>query len=165
MARSTVFRYKGDNTDRQKVGRDLNVRAVLTGRVMQRGETLTISTELMDVADGSELWGEQYNRKLADILGVQGEISREISEKLRLRLTGEEKTRLAKRPTENIEAYQLYLKGRYYCNKRTEEGLHRAIEYFSEAIERDRNYALAHTGLADSYIVMGEYGRLPSKEA
>jgi tetratricopeptide (TPR) repeat protein len=119
----------------------------------------------VDVRDDRQLWGEQYNRKLADILGVQEEISREIYEKLQRRLTGEEKVRMAKRPTENSEAYQLYLKGRYYWNKRTEEGLHRAIEYFSEATERDRNYALAHAGLAESYILLGEFSLLPAKEA
>jgi len=114
MARTTVFRYKGHEDDPQKIGRDLGVGAVLVGRLQPRGELLTVQAELVDVATGSQLWGEQYNRKLSDLLAVQDEISREISEKLRLRLTGEEKVRLAKRPTENIEAYQLYLKGRYY---------------------------------------------------
>jgi len=165
MARSTVFRYKGKETDPQKVGHELGVRAVLAGRLLQRGDTLVVQTELVDVDKGSQLWGEQYNRKLADILAVQEDISREISDKLRLRLTGGEKTHLAKRPTENIEAYQLYLKGRYYWNKRTEEGFHKAIEYFSEATEKDPSYALAHAGLADSYILLGEYSLLPAKEA
>ncbi|HEX2713824.1 MAG TPA: protein kinase, partial [Candidatus Acidoferrales bacterium] len=165
MARSTVFRYKGKEADPQKVGHDLGVRTVLAGRLLQRGDTLVVQAELVDVVRGSQLWGEQYNRKLADIFAVQEDISREISEKLRLRLTGGEKTRLAKRPTENIEAYQLYLKGRYYWNKRTEEGFRRAIEYFSEATEKDRKYALAHTGLADSYISLGVYHLLPAKEA
>ena len=153
MARSTVFRYKGRNIDPQKVGRDLNVRAVLTGRVSQRGETLTVSMELMDVTDGSELWGEQYNRKLADILAVQEGIAREIIDKLRLRLKGEEEKRLTRHFTENTEAYQLYLKGRYYWNKRTPDGIQKAIEYFQEAIEKDPSYALAYAGLADCYHV------------
>ncbi len=165
MARSTIFRYKGREDDPQKIGRDLGVGAVLVGRIQPRGDLLTVQTELVDVANGSQLWGEQYNRKLSDLLAVQEDISREISGRLRLRLTGEEKTRVAKRPTENIEAYQLYLKGRYYWNKRTEEGFHKAIEYFSEATEKDRNYGLAHAGLADSYILLGEYGLLPAKEA
>src|SRR5262249_13914637 len=165
MARTTVFRYKGHEDDPQKIGRDLGVGAVLVGRLQPRGELLTVQAELVDVATGSQLWGEQYNRKLSDLLAVQDEISREISEKLRLRLTREEKVRLAKRPTENIEAYQLYLKGRYYWNKRSEEGFHRAIEYFSEATEKDPNYALAHSGLADSYILLGQYSLLPAKEA
>jgi len=161
----SVSRYKGKEIDSRKAGRELGVRAILTGRVLQRGDTISISVQLVDVQGSNVIWGAQYNRKLADILGVQEEISREIYDKLRLRLTGEEKARLAKRPTENIEAYQLYLKGLYYWNKRTEEGLHRAIEYFSEATEKDRNYALAHAGLAESYIVLGGYGLLPPKEA
>ena len=156
---------KGKENDPQKVGHDLGVRAVLAGRLMQRGDTLVVQTELVDVDKGSQLWGEQYNRKLADILAVQEDISREISEKLRLRLTGEEKTRLTKRPTENMEAYDLYLQGRYYWNKRTEEGFNKAIEHFNQAIEKDPNYALAHAGLADSYIVRGNFSLLPPKEA
>lgn len=165
MARSTVFRYKGKEVDPQKVGQELRVRAVLTGRLLHRGDTLIVQAELVDSAKGSQLWGGQYNSKLVDMLAVQEEISQEISERLRLRLTGEQKTRLAKRPTENVEAYQLYLKGRYYWNKRTEEGFHRAIEYFGEASEKDRNYALAHAGSADSYILLGEYGLLPANDA
>jgi serine/threonine-protein kinase len=165
MARSTVFRYKGKETDPQKVGRDLGVRAVLAGRLMQRGDTLVVQTELVDVDKGSELWGEQYNRKLADIFAVQEDISREISAKLRLRLTSAEKTRLTKGHIVNPETYQLYLKGRYYWNKRTEDGFHKAIEYFSEAIEKDPAYAFAHSGVADSYILLGEYSLLLPKEA
>jgi len=165
MARSTVFRYKGKEADPQKVGQDLHVGAVLTGRLQERGDTLVIQAELVDVSNGRQLWGQQYNRKLADILSVQEDISREISEKLRLRLTGEEKTRMAKRATENNEAYELYLKGRYYWNKRNEEGFRKAIEYFNHAIEKDPNYALAHAGLADCYIVLGEFGLLPGREA
>ncbi len=165
ISRSSAFRYKGRDTDPRAAARELGVHAVLTGRVVQRGDSLSVSAELVDAREDRQLWGEQYNRKIADILAVQEEISREISEKLRLRLTGEEKTRMAKRPTENAEAYELYLKGRYYWNKRTEEGFHRAIEYFSEATERDRNYALAHAALADSYILLGEYSVLPAKEA
>jgi TolB-like protein/DNA-binding winged helix-turn-helix (wHTH) protein/Tfp pilus assembly protein PilF len=153
LARSTVFRYKGRSIDPQKVGRDLNVRAVLTGRVSERGETLTVSTELMDVTDGSELWGEQYNRKLADILAVQEDIAREITVKLRLRLKGEEEKRLTRHLTVNTEAYQLYLKGRYYWNKRTPDGIQKAIEYFQAAIAKDPGYAGAYAGLADCYQV------------
>ncbi len=165
ISRSSAFRYKGRAIDLRAAARELGVRAVLTGRITQRADNLSISAELVDAREDRQLWGEQYNRKLADLLAVQDDISREISERLRLRLTGEEKTRVAKRPTENIEAYQLYLKGRYYWNKRTEEGFHKAIEYFSEAAEKDRNYALAHAGLADSYILLGEYNVLPAKEA
>ncbi len=150
MARSTVFRYKGKEADPQKVGQDLRVRAVLSGRLLQRGDTLIVQAELMDVAKGSQLWGGQYNRKAVDVLALQEDLSKEISEKLRLRLTGEEKQRLTKRYTENAEAYQFYLKGRYYWNKRTVEGFNKAIEYFRQAIEKDPNYALAYAGLADS---------------
>jgi TolB-like protein/DNA-binding winged helix-turn-helix (wHTH) protein/Tfp pilus assembly protein PilF len=153
MARSTVFRYKGANVDPQKVGRELNVRAVLTGKVLQRGEMLTISMELMDVRDGSQLWGKQYNRKLADTLAVQEEIAREVTDKLRLRLASVEEKRLTAHVTENAEAYQLYLKGRYHWNKRTPDGIQKAIESFQQAIEKDPGYALAYAGLADCYHV------------
>ncbi|MFY9584112.1 MAG: tetratricopeptide repeat protein [Candidatus Acidiferrales bacterium] len=155
ISRNSAFRYKGRDRDPRAAARELGVHAVLTGRVVQRGDSLSVSAELVDTRDDRQLWGEQYNRKLADILGVQEEISREISEKLRLRLTGEEKVRMAKRPTENIEAYQLYLKGRYYWNKRTEEGFKKGIDYFQQAIEKDPNYALAYAGLADSYALAG----------
>ncbi len=165
MARSTVFRYKGREANPQAAGRELDVRAVVTGRVLQRGERLIIGTELVDVTDGSLLWGERYSRNLADILAVQEEIATEISEKLRLRLTGEEKKRLTKRYTQNTEAYQLYLKGRYYWSRRTEEGLKRGVDYFQQAIDLDPNYASAYTGLADSYNIIGWYSHLAAKEA
>src|SRR5713101_4933911 len=155
ISRNSAFRYKGRDRDPRAAARELGVHAVLTGRVMQRGDSVSVSAELVDTRDDRQLWGEQYNRKLTDILAVQEDISREISEKLRLRLTGEEKVRMAKRPTENIEAYQLYLKGRYYWNKRTEEGFKKGIEYFQQAIEKDPNYALAYAGLADSYALAG----------
>ena len=153
MARSTVFRYKGRDTDPQKIGRDLKVRAVLTGRVTVRGEKLTIRMELMDVADGSELWGQEYDGKLANIHSLQGDMAREITAKLRLRLTGIDEERLTRHFTENAEAYQLYLKGRYYWNKRTPDGIQKAIENFQGAIEKDPSYALAYAGLADCYQV------------
>src|SRR5258705_12322238 len=120
MARSTVFRYKGGDIDFQQVGRDLGVRAVLTGRVLLVGERLIIGTELVDVADGAQLWGEQYHRAMADIFELQAEISRQISERLRLKLSGAEKKRLTKRHTKKTQAYELYLKGRFFWNKRTE---------------------------------------------
>jgi serine/threonine protein kinase/pimeloyl-ACP methyl ester carboxylesterase/tetratricopeptide (TPR) repeat protein len=155
MSRNSVFRYKGQEADAQVVGRDLKVQAVLTGRMVQRGDNLSISAELVDVRNNSHLWGGQYNRKLSDILAVQAEISREISEKLRLQLSGEQQKRLVKRHTDNNEAYQLYLKGRYYWNRRTEEGTKRGIEYFGQAIERDPSYALAYAGIADCYNNLG----------
>jgi len=167
MSRSTVFRYKGREVDPQEVGRDMSVRAVLIGRVLQLGDRLIIRTELVDVADGWQLWGEQYNRNPADILAVQEEISQEISAKLRLKLSGEQKQRLTKRHTGSAEAYQTYLKGRYYWNKRTHEGIRKGIEYFTEAIKLDPNYALAYAGIADSYALLGaiEYSALPPHEA
>jgi serine/threonine protein kinase/Tfp pilus assembly protein PilF len=165
MARSTVFRFKGREVDPLEVGRQLGVRAVLTGRVTQRGEMLTVGAELVDVSDGSQLWGQQYNRRMSDIFTVQEQIAEEISERLRLRLTGEEKKKLTKRYTQNTEAYELYLKGRYYWNKRTEEGLKRGIEYFNQAIEADPNYGLAFAGLSDAYNIVGWYSYLPAKVA
>jgi len=165
MARSTVFRYKGQVLDAQKVGRDLNARTVLTGRVVQRGDALIIGTELVDVENGWRLWGEQYNRKLADILAIQEEIANEISGKLRLSLTGEEKKRLSKRQTQNAAAYQDYLKGRYYWNKRTAKAVKKGIEYFQQAIEKDPGYPLAYAGLADSYDILGFYGFAAPRDA
>jgi tetratricopeptide (TPR) repeat protein len=143
----------------------LHVRAVLVSRLLQRGDTLVISTELVDAEKGSQLWGTQYKRKLADVLTVQEEISRDISENLRLRLTGEEKQRLRKHSTENAEAYQLYLKGRYYSNKASLEGLRKSVDYFQQAIEKDPGNALAYAGLANSYGTLGIFSYLQSKDA
>lgn len=158
MARSTVFSYKSREINAQKVGRDLNVEAVLLGRVIQQGDTLTIQTDLVSVADGSELWGAQYKRKAADLLSVQEDISKEIYGNLRPRLTGQEAHELSKQYTENPEAYQLYLQGLYYWNKRTEAGFTKAIDYFNQAVDRDPNYALAFAGLADAYNFLGASG-------
>lgn len=165
MAQSTVFRYKGRAIDPQAVGRELNVRAVLTGRIMQSGGALRIGTELVDVPTGSQLWGGQYDRKPGDIFAIQDEISNEISEKLRLKLTRAEKKRLTKRQTVDAEAYRLYLKGRHHWNKWTEDGFYKAIEYFEQAVEKDPGYALAYTGLADSYVLLGWNSYLPPKDA
>jgi len=165
MARSTVFRYKGRSDEAQNIGRELGVRAVLTGRVLQRGEMLLISAELVDVDNGWQLWGDQYRRKSADIFAIEEDIAKEISEKLRLRLTPEKQNRLAKRYTENAEAYHLYLKGRFHWGKRTAEGLHRAIQYFREAIEGDPTYALAYAGLAEGYVPLAFYCHLSPTDA
>jgi len=150
MAQSTVFRYKGRGLDPQAVGRDLNVRAVLTGRMMQSGGSLRIGAELVDVATGSQLWGAQYDRKSGDIFLIQDEISNEISGRLRLQLTRAEKEKLTRRHTEDPEAYRLYLQGRHHWNRWTEEGFYKAIAYFQQAVARDSRYALAYTGLAES---------------
>jgi serine/threonine protein kinase/Tfp pilus assembly protein PilF len=164
-SRNSVFRYKGREMDVQAVGRELGVRVVLTGRVTQQGDGLLIGVELVDARDNNQIWGEHYNRKLSDIIAVQQEISKEISEKLRLRLTGEEQKRLTKLSTENTEAYQLYLKGRYHWNKRTAEGLRKGIEYFERAVETDPQYALAYAGLADSYNMVPGYDLAPRRES
>jgi serine/threonine protein kinase/Flp pilus assembly protein TadD len=149
--RSAVFRYRGLEIDPQRVGRELGVRAVVTGRIMMFGDALVVRTELIDIAQQAQIWGEQYRRRLTDIFTLEEEISQEISEKLRLKLSGEEKKRLAKRYTENNEAYHLYLKGRYYTSKRTGEWIQKGIEHFQQAIDLDPNYALAYVGLADAY--------------
>jgi serine/threonine protein kinase/tetratricopeptide (TPR) repeat protein len=165
MAQSTVLRFKGRGIDPQSVGRELNVRAVLAGRIMQSGGSLRIGAELVDVATGSQLWGAQYDRQPGDIFAIQDEISNEISEKLRLKLTRAEKKRLTKRQTDDAEAYQLYLKGRHHWNRWTEDGFYKAIEYFQQAVERDPGYALASTGLADSYVLLGWNSYLPPQDA
>jgi eukaryotic-like serine/threonine-protein kinase len=156
-ARSVVFRYKGQSIDAQQVGRDLGVTAVVTGRVAVRGDRLVIQTELVDVATGTQLWGGQYNRPRADLLVVQDEISEEILETLQPRISGEERQRATRRYTDNAEAFQLYLQGRYHWNKGTIDGYKRAIDYFQQAIGKDARYALAYAGLADSHLMLGSY--------
>jgi eukaryotic-like serine/threonine-protein kinase len=157
IARSSVFRYKGKQTDPLVVAKELGVRAVLTGRILQRGDNLTISTELIDARDNKQIWGEQYERKVSDLLSVQREIAQEITSNLRLKLSSAEQGQVAKHYTENPEAYQLFLKGRFYWDKRTNEGVQKSIEFFNQAIEKDPNYALAYVGLGDSLFTMGWY--------
>lgn len=164
MGRSTVMRYKGREVDPQTAGTELNVGAIVTGRVQQLGDRLIFGAELVNTIDGSQIWGQQYIRKLADIFEVQEDISREITEKLQLRLSVEEKQRMARRPTQDTEAYQLYLKGRFYWNERTGEGLRKGIGYFQQAIEKDPDFALAYAGLADSYAVLAFYNVAPPIE-
>jgi serine/threonine-protein kinase len=161
ISRSSVFRYKGREADPQAVGRELKVQAVLLGRMVQRGENLTIRAELVDARDGRRLWGGQYSRRLADLMAIQEELGREISEQLRLRLTGEQKKTLAKRQTESSEAYQEYLKGLFFYNKRTAAGIRTAIEHFNRAIAKDPSYALAYTGLAQCYNLISAVGLSP----
>jgi serine/threonine-protein kinase len=166
MSRNAAFKYKvrdgeAAGPDPLVVGRELKVRAVLMGRVVQRGDTLLISTELVDARNNIQIWGQQYNRRFADIFVVQEEIAKNISEKLRMKLTGKEDRLLAKHYTENARAYQLYLQGRFYWNKRTPEGLKRGIEYFQQAIDLDPNYALAWAGLADCYVLGGDARQQP----
>jgi TolB-like protein/Flp pilus assembly protein TadD len=156
-ARSLAFKFKGKDVDPLRAGRELNVRTVMTGRVTMRGSVLVVQSELIDVTNGSQLWGGQYNRPMADILAVQDEISREIFEKLRGRLTGEEMARATRRYTDDAEAYQLYLKGRFYWNQGTVAGLKQSIEYLQQAINKDPKYALAYAGLADSNLSLGSF--------
>ena len=165
MARGTVFRYKKQNIDPQQVGAELNVRLVLHGRIGHRGDALTIRTELVKVSDGTQLWGERFQRKSADVFEIEEEIAKEISEKLRIRLSGDQKQLLTRRYTEDPDAYQAYLKGRYQWNKRSESGLTAGIRWFQEALEKDPGYALAYVGMADSWSLLGYYGLLPSAEA
>ena len=165
IARSSVFRYKGKETDPLTAGKELGVRAVLTGRVLQRGDSLTISTELLDVRDNKQLWGEQYSEKISDLLSVQREIASKITANLRLKLSGEQQNLVAKHYTDNPEAYQLYLKGRFYWNKRSADGFKKASEQFQQAVDKDPSFALAYVGLADSYSVMEQYAGVPSSEA
>jgi serine/threonine-protein kinase len=149
--RNSAFRYKGKEDDPLGAGQALGVRAVVVGRVLQRGDNLTVSAELVDVHDNRQIDGWVYNRKLADIFAVQEEVAREISEKLRLKLSIAERQQLAKRPTENLKAFQYYTQGRTYYQRRTREDLLMAIRYYKQAIEEDRNYALAYSGLSDAY--------------
>jgi len=164
-ARSSVFRYKGKEVSPKKIGEELNVKAVLFGRLVQRGDDLRLSLELVDAQTEIALWSENYDRKMSNLVSLQNEIARNVSEKLKLRLTGEDEKKLTKKYTANPEAYQAYLKGRLHWNKRTEIGIKKGIEFFKQAIELDPNYALAWTGLADSYIVSPAYSKTPPKEA
>jgi serine/threonine protein kinase/Flp pilus assembly protein TadD len=165
MSRDSAFRYKGKDTDAQTVGQALGVRAVFKGRVTQQGDNLDVSAELIDARDNSHIWGQQYDQKFADIFALREEIAKEMTTALRLRLTGEDAKRMAKSYTANPEAYQDYLKGRYWWNKRSAEGLNKGIEYFQQAIVKDPTYALAYSGLADSYTILANIGSIPPKEA
>jgi TolB-like protein/Flp pilus assembly protein TadD/predicted Ser/Thr protein kinase len=164
IARNTAFGYKGKAVDLQKLGRALAVDTVLSGRVQQRGDTLVIHADLVNVLDGSQLWGEKYNRKFTDLLAVEEEIAKAISDKLRPRLSSVVQRRVTKRSTDNLEAYQLYLRGRYFWNMRTKGSLSKGIEHFQQAIELDRHYALAYAGLADSYQFLAGAPNWPREE-
>ena len=163
-ARSSVFRYKGQETSPQTIGRELNVQAILNGRVAQRGDQLTLTLELVDAQTENVIWSEQYNRTQADLVALQSEIARDVSAKLKTRLSGADQQKLMKSYTVNPEAYQLYLKGRFYWNKRTGESLKKSIEYFNQAIEKDPNYALAYAGMADAYSLIPGYSAGPPQE-
>jgi TolB-like protein/DNA-binding winged helix-turn-helix (wHTH) protein/Flp pilus assembly protein TadD len=162
-ARNTVFRYKGKEVAPQIIAAELSVQAILNGRFVQHGDDLTLYLSLVDARTGNQLWGEQYNRKLTNLVLFQNEITRDVSQKLRARLSGAEEQKATKNYTANVEAYQLYLKGNYEWNKRSQEDLYKGIEYYSQALEKDPNYALAYQGLSGSYGVLGN-AYLPPNE-
>jgi tetratricopeptide (TPR) repeat protein len=165
MARSTVFRYKGRDTDAQEVGRELGVGAVLVGSVLQLSDRLIISVELVRARDGVQLWGEQYNRPPSDIFAVQEEIARELTGKLRLKITGAERKQMVRQLTDNIDAFHLYLKGSYFWSKRTPEDIRKGMKYFTQAIKLDKNYALAYAGLADCYSGLAIWNERPPRKS
>jgi len=157
-SRNSVFRYKGKEVDAQKVGKELTVDALLTGRVVQHGDVIQVSAELTSVRDNNELWGEHYERKASDIMSLQKQIAGDIADKLRSKMSGTEKQEVTRQGTQNPEAYQLYVKGRYFWNKRTPDDLNTAISYFHQAIDKDPSYAMAYMGLSDSYGVLSDFG-------
>ncbi|MEO7658630.1 MAG: hypothetical protein ABIV48_03355, partial [Pyrinomonadaceae bacterium] len=167
--RSSVFRYKGKDTDLQTIAKDLNVQAILNGRVAQRGDQLTLSLELVDVQKDKVIWTEQYQRKQSDLVSLQNEIARDVSTKLKSKLSGADAAKVEKNYTVNPEAYQLYLKGRYHAARYTEEGFRKAIDYFNQAIAIDPTYALAYDGLAycyySSWYIPAKEGSLKAKAA
>jgi Serine/threonine protein kinase len=163
-ARSLVFRYKGKETNPQTVGKELDVQAVLNGRVVQRGSDLIVYLELVDARSGNLIWGDQYNRKQTDLVSLQSDLARDVSTKLRTKLTGAEEQRVTKTYTENSEAYRFYLQGRFLANKRTPKDSQRAIECFQEAVRIDPNYAVAYSGLGLGYAYLAIYGYSPAKE-
>lgn len=165
MSRDSVFRYKGKETDAQTVGRELGVRAIFKARIAQHGDAVNISAELINTRDSSHIWGQQYDRRIADMAVLREEIAREMASALRVRLTGVEEQRLVKNYTANPEAYQDYLKGRYWWNKSNKEGFDKGTEYFQQAVRKDPNYALAYSGLADCYSSLGESGLAPSRDS
>src|SRR5215471_14297440 len=164
-ARSSVFRYKGKEVDPQTVGSELKVEAILNGRVIQRGDDLTLYLLLVDTRTGNQLWGDQYSRKSAELVSLQNDVGRDVATKLRNKLSGTEAEKVAKNYTQNTEAYQLYLQGRFFANKRTRQNIEKAIEYYQQAIIKDPNYALGYAGLSDAYGLLLNYGGAPAPEA
>ena len=164
IARSTVFRFKDKEVDLRSIGRELNVQAAVVGRLVQRGKNLVIGVELVDVHNGWQLWGENYNRVSSGIFAMEEEISKEICQKLHLRLTGKDKKQLAKRYTQDAEAYGDYLKGRFYCNQMTKEGIKKGVEFFKKATNKDPRYALAYAGMADAYCMFAFFDLLSPAE-
>jgi TolB-like protein/Flp pilus assembly protein TadD len=165
MSRSSVFHYKGHEIDPQVVGRELKVKAVLMGRLVQRGDSLFLSAELVNTSDDSHIWGEEFTRKASDILPLQQELAQIIAQKLRVKLSSEQQQTFARQGTQNPEAYALYVRGRYSWDKLTQESLEQAVDFFRQSIEKDPGYAAAYAELSRSYTMLGHYGYLPSTEA
>ena len=165
IARPTAFRYKAKDVDPRQVGRELGVAAVLTGKVRQMQDTLNVQVDLVDAVTGVQIWGAGYNRNIADLVAVKQAIAQEVTAKLKLKLSSEEQRRLVKHDSTNAEAYQFYLRGRYFWNKRTSNGIKQAIEHFQQSVERDPNFALGYVGLADSYIGLTFYNFAAPHEA
>jgi TolB-like protein/Tfp pilus assembly protein PilF len=163
--RSSVFRYKGKATDAKTIGKELNVQAILNGRVVQRGQDLSLFAELIDVALDKVVWSQQYNRKQSDLVTLQSEIARDVSSKLKSKLSGADVAKVEKNYTANAQAYQLYLKGKFYWNKRTGESLKQAAELYRQAIDKDPNYALAYSGLAETYVLFSSYDVAPANDS
>ena len=164
IARSTAFQVRGKQIDPQTVGRELKVQTVLMGVVRQVGDRLNVQVDLVDATTGSQLWGQEYERELADVIAVKQALVSEVTEKLKVKLTGEQQQRLTRRDTTNPEAYQFYLRGRYYWNKRTAENLTKAMGQFQQATDKDPNYALAYVGLGDSYVLLENYAGTPANQ-
>jgi len=162
-SRNSVFRYKGKDVDAQKVGNDLGVSALVSGRVVPRGNSIEVSAELTDVRDNTEIWGQHYSGNTADIISLQQQIAGDLAVKLRSKLSSSERQQVTKQGTQNPGAYELYLKGRYSWNKRTVRDIEESISYFSQAIAKDPGYALAYSGLADAYGILTDYGGTPSE--
>ena len=163
-ARSSVFRYKGKETNPQTIGKELNVQAILNGRVVQHGDQLALSLELIDAETENVIWSDRYDRKQADLISLQNEIARDVSSKLKTKLSGADEQKLVKTYTTNPEAYKLYLQGRFYWNKREEKDFRKALEFYNQAIALDRNYVLAYSGLADTYALLATFGFMPTVE-
>jgi eukaryotic-like serine/threonine-protein kinase len=163
-ARSSVFRYKGKETNPKTLGQELNVQAVLNGRVAQHGDDLTLNLELVDVQTENVIWSEHYNRKQTDLVSLQSDIARDVSSKLKIKLSGADEQKLTRNYTQNAEAYKLYLQGRFYANRRTPKDSRKAIEYFQQAVNIDPNYPLAYTGLALGYSYLTIYGDEPASD-
>jgi tetratricopeptide (TPR) repeat protein len=164
-ARSSVFRYKGKEFELPRIAQELKVQAILIGRIVQRGEQLTLTLELVDAQTENAVWSEQYNRKQTDLVTLQSEIARDVSSKLKTKLSGADEAKVAKNYTANSQAYQLYLKGRFYWNRRTRESLKQAVEFYKQAIEKDPVYALAYTGLADTFVLFPMYSVASPRES